>query len=665
MIFLYLFAAILGCLIVLRSGLLLVFAEIGRKQDLIKHIYKSGTDFQVAILIPFLDSRRIHALHELIQALVKQDYPATRIGIHVVATEEAVFALPSQSDLPANMKVWTYPARHANPGQCLSWLIERLLAAGGPSKLFVFLEASDIVRPDFLRNVTTRAFDCFAMQGYIALKRPPKGFVSHIASLSTRIINRVENAGRFHMGLSCKLLSSGWVVRQEILEMLPFRQGHDTECLEYATLLNLNGYRINWAPNVVVYKEEKVSYPSLLKEIAHSTVNRTRLALRYGLQLLVQGSAKFDLTLFEQAWCLVKPPNFVIGFLATMGAALLLYYPVSSSGFYYLSLFTLGFWSTQLVSLAVSRCNLKDIVSSVVVTPLIYLIGALLFPAFLVMALGEAFFQGNARPRKVRIGKRFDESQPAKSSRDIERLRGQNKAASQRILPALSPGDNEDLYEQWAPRTEENESAYVPLSRKPSLNREILEERQPKDFAALYEEKLAQLQPESFSFSEPRSIGLFDETKPGIQEKAITLPISNGKSTVECLLHVIKGPDSITFEEMYHLVFQYKSLSFTTQKYRTPDHAYYELLTKLKTKGFNILSCGSCVYFYRPAAEEAYDVAREHGFCLFGKRGKDIHPDTDAVTVINKSCRHYVEADLGNREAIVKQWQESLQQVLI
>lgn len=649
MIILYLLLAALGCLIVLRAIMQLFAAEMGRKQDLIKHIYKGGTDFQVAIVIPYLDSRKIRPFQALIQALEKQDYPAAHVGIHVVATEDTMFGLPASDELPSNVKVWTYPAKQARRGQLTAWLIERLLAAGGPSKLFVFLDADDIVRPDFLRNVTTRAFDCFAMQGYIALKRPPKGMFSYVVALSVRLVNRIENAGRFHLGLSCKLLNSGWVIRQELLEMIPFRQGQDMDNQEYSALLNLSGYRINWAPNAVVYKEERADFVTLMGDIANSLLNRIRLGLTYSPRLLIQGITRFDLSLLEQSWSLIKPPNFIVGLLGVVATIGLFQSPVFSGSFYYAAIFTLAFWSTQLISLAVARCNLRDIFVFAFATPFIYALGLILSPVFGVGAIGETLFKLSPQPKKARVGKRFDESVPPKSVQ----LPQFTTEKSQRLF---------SLTEMDGSFAEENTSDAFSTTLLPGLEgvETAREDHASTNFAAIYEEKLSVTESGVASPFSPESLFTKEPGKPTGSTR-VTLPISNGRNSVDCTINTYTEHTSAGTEE-YYLVFEYKNLSFTTRKYRLLDQAYYELQAKLQTKGFTIVSCGSCAYFYRPSADGGpIGSAKEHGFCLFGKQGKEINVATDAVTVISRSCEEHTPVE--HRQAVVEQWQKSLEQV--
>ncbi len=638
---------VLGSLILLRSALLLFFAEMGRKQDLIKHIYKSGTDFHIAIVIPFTDSRKALAFQDLMQALEKQDYPVSRLGIHIVTTEANQYGLPMPGELPSHAKVWTYPQRPANRGQLVCWLVERLLAAGGPSKLFVFLEPDDIIRPDFLKNVTTRAFDCFAIQGYLALKRPPKGPISQIVALSNRLINRIENAGRFHMGLSCRLMSSGWVVRQEVLEMLPFRQVDELDNLEYTALLNLNGYRVHWAPNVVVYKEDRVTFPSQMHRIAQSIPTRLGMLVQYVPKLLWQGISKLELNALEQAWCIAKPPGFVLGLIAATVAVSFMQDPNGLAGFYAFGAFTLAFWSLQLMSLAVARCGLGDILFSIAVTPLVYALGLVALPFYLVRVGIESVMNLSTQNRQARIGKRFDESQPAaKTDMSVkEKPARQEKSKKSNRKPRRFAVDFDTTLE--SPTADMYAADYVMEDKPVATSQWVTTTELAEDpFTQIYQDQLnRQEAPLQEASKEPTSV-------------TTTLPITNGKNAVMCSITTVTDYDS-NGDPAYHLIFEYKNLSFTTRTYSILDDAFEALQDKLRAKGFTLVSCGSCSNFYHPQPGQEL-FAPGVGYCLYGKLGSAINPNTDTVSAVTESCDSYTTTP--SRSSIVKDWATSVDQ---
>lgn len=663
MTILWMILGAMGSGALLRAILLLFFAEIGRKQDLIKHVYKSGTDFHLAVVVSFLDGEKIGSLHDLIRALGKQDYPTQRTGIHIITTEETAFALPDKEDWPANVKVWVYPARQVQRDTAVSWLVQRLLAVGGPSRLFAFLDAGDIVRPDFLRNITSRAFDCFAMQGYVALKRPPSQPLASVVALSTRLINRIENAGRFHLGLSCRLMQSGWVVRQELLEMLPFSQGQDMDNLEYTILLNLHGYRVNWAPNVVVYRDETVRFSALMKDIVQSSLNRLRLLARYSLPLLVKGITRLDFNLFALLWDLIRPPHFVAGLVAA--AIMAMAYGAQDAGLFQTAgLFLVGILATQLLSLAVARCNVRDIALFLLATPVVYTIGLLAYPAYLALTVAESLSFLKPKPRRQAVGKRFDESRPA-ASKDIadngartasRRTRFPGQATSREGMAPLFHLDDRLSYEQHA----------VPEPMAPDTQGDagfsIADMVESADgFAALYAQKLDEVETQvapSVSHTEP----VFEEAAPTLklrpysplsdsdeQGRTSVLPISNGKSVVDCVIQTFIDYDAQN-APWYCLVFSYKSLSFTTQKYPLLDQAYYELLTKLQSRGFSIVSCGSCSYFHRPGNSIQHSgEASRYGICLFGRMTDPGDSGEKQVSVVSQACQQYADRTRDNR----------------
>lgn len=547
---------VIAGLIVVRSGLLLFFAESGRKQDLIRQPHKSADTFYLAILIPYLDSSKIGPLQDLIQALARQDYPQDRIGIHIVATEETAFGLPHHEDLPPNVRLWTHPERKIPQGEALNWLIERLLASGGPTRLFAFLEADDIVRPDFIKNITIKAYNSFVLQGYSAFKRPPKGLWGNVCALSARLQNRIENAGRFHLGLSSILQRSGWVIRQEILEMIPFKSTTDLENIEYTALLALNGYRVHWAPNVVVYKHEKADLFAQLNLIVQTVFNRLKVGFWYAPPLLLQGVTRLNLSQLEIAWTMIKPPYFVLGLLsvAILWGQSQSALPIEASGYPIWATIILAFWATQLLVPAVARCTFKDLLCYLLATPIAYAAGLALFPFSVVSNLFFALFDRLQPRTDNRVGRRFDETLPAKQIIVPERAPAKTRSTlpGKRLSKLAQAFKN---LEEQAHSISSEEKSDVKPSFQP-----VLEDHEPLfDF--------------DFSF-QPEST--FEE-----------LPISNGNITVYCNVETQTLP-GMNGQNQYSLVLSYKSLRFETPLYPRLEEAYAELEGRLEAKGFTL-----------------------------------------------------------------------------
>jgi hypothetical protein len=590
----------LGALIgltMLRRFLIILAAEQGRKQDLVKKLYKHTHEFRLSVMIPFLNENDYPALLALLKAIHEQSYPASKVTIHLVTAGESGRVLVPQS-LRQNVRVWEYPSERPSYDLAMSWLIDRCLARGGNS-LFVFLRPTDIVKPDFFRNIVARSLDSFVIQGYIALKNSPETFFSKAAALSGRLFNRIDNAGRFHMGMSCRLLDSGWAIKQDVLEMIPYHRGLDLDNLEYTLRLNLENFRVTWAPNVVVYADAEVDFLERVVVGTGSVFNRLRLLLSYGPRLLTGMLLRFDAHSLASLAAIFRPPTMLLSILGVAMAVLTLSVPALASEKPFWLTVVIGSLILNLLALSVGRCRTVDFVTLLIHTPLAYLCTLLASPIGLLVAFRRYWSERGSRARTYRRMRKtrfneelappptlFDETQESRIVQEL--LMEQNTD----LPPLLDTGSSTDL--------------------------------------AL--------------------------TGPREREIVRPLPLSNGVKQVQCLLRT-RISYNTAGQECYQLTLEYKNIAFSTATYRILDQAFYELHAKLVGRGLIPIACGSCCYFYNPTADQP-GALKSTGVCLQGKMGREVDLNADAVSVISPACSHH--GPLEQREAVVRQWRESL-----
>ena len=634
--------AAVGGLLAVRQLALIAAAEKGRKHDLVRKLYKINPDFHVSILITYLDGREHARLLDLLQALAAQDYPAEQISIHLVTSEASKRELFPQY-LQPNVKVWEYPAADPRPEHAISWLIERCLAAGG-NGLFTFLRPTDMVKGDYVQNIVARGYDSFAIQGYVAQKNLPETPMGKALALSSRMFNRIGNAGRYHLGMSCRLLESGWAIKQEVLEMIPFHQGADLDNLEYSIRLNLENFRVNWAPNVVVYADADVHFMRHLTRCAGAGINRLRLLTAYGPKLLGKLVTRLDPNYFEQLLSIVNPP-FMLGTFA-----MLLMGALSASGKLSIPgepIFWLGlgglFLATHLAGLFVARCRGNDIATALFWTPVVYALSLIALPVAYALNLQ------NALARRAGFDKSWRASQSTRFNEALDPLESFEDMAPNRQLNRMLE-DREWILD--GPDNQNEPSLPTRKSKRPNAS-------QPASVVT----RLAVTPPPSFSEGVPEreieSEMLTQRparTSRQPREQVKSVPLSNGQRQVQCSLRTMT---EFTEEglELYQLTLEYKSMAFSTARYRILDQAFYELQSKLMGRGLTIVSCGSCGQYYNPTADVP-GALKNSGVCLLGKVGREVNPSTDAVTVVSQACTYHCPLD--QRESIVKQWKESL-----
>lgn len=408
-------------LLITRQLLIVFAAEQGRKQDLVKKLYKNTQPYQLSVLIPFLHSGDHPALLMLLSSLQEQQYPLNRVTIHLVTSAESHSVLVPQS-LQQNVKVWQFPGHDVPPAQqAVTWLIERCLAAGG-NGLFIFLKATDLVKPDFFQSVSAQGITSFAIQGYVAFKNPPRTILERVNTLASRMLNRIGNAGRFHLGLGCHLQDTGWAIKQEVLEMIQYRRGLSVDNLEYTIRLGLEDFNVSWAPNMVVYSDSNLNMVEQTSLQISTFVNRMVLFIEYGTKLLSKMVLRFDYTAIDHLISLFTPPLMVMALLLT-GLSILDVtneYSVPGPSFLW-SLTALSTLGLGLIALGVSRCKVSDLMTLLFYVPAAYLGSLISLPVALPSYITTAMSQRGKRGSRYRNVKttRFNEQLEHKTSQPV------------------------------------------------------------------------------------------------------------------------------------------------------------------------------------------------------------------------------------------------------
>jgi hypothetical protein len=614
-------------LLLLRQLLIVLAAEQGRKHDLVKKLYKPNQEYQLSVLIPFLDPNDHPALLTLLHAIGEQDYPANKVMVHLVTTEDSGRDLIPQSLRP-NVKVWQYPQYNPRYEHAITWLIDRCLAAGG-NGMFVFLKPTDIVKPDFFRNIVARGLDSFAIQGYVALKNMPETPIAKMLALSNRLFNRIGNAGRYHLGLSCRLLDSGWAIKQEVLEMIPFSRGMDLNNLEYTIRLNLENFRVSWAPNVVVYTDSDAHFLHHLTLSIGAFFNRLRLLVNYGPRLLTRMLTRFDLNYLELMFSIIKPPYLAtLLTMVVLAAASALPALNIPGGTVFWAVTASLLFAIEVLALVVARCKGSDYAALIFHTPLVYALSVLASPIGLIVCVRDTIARRSPSGGNYRKAQRTRFNEDMDSPTSLFDDPHGNKAL-QRLLKRHAP---QELLEMDP--AEFNELVDSRRKRRAPANETNMPE--PTTYRAEPENATPRVR-------QPR-------------ETVRAVPLSNGSKQVNCVLKTLMTYNE-EGDEHYQLTLEYKSVAFSTASYRILDQAFYELHAKLMSRGLTIMSCGSCGYFYNPTADLP-GALKNSGVCLFGKQGRDVNLSTDAVTVMSQSCSYH--CPLTQRESIVRQWKDSL-----
>lgn len=608
----------------------IIVAERGRKQDLVRAKFANRQDFHLAILIPYLSSAELPQVQRLLRALKAQQYPVGRLAIHLLTSQD------TQSDfqfglMGQNVHHWVFPEAILpnETGKATQWLIDRCLASGRHDVL-IRLNPTDLVKEDFCDNVANEACRYNVMQGYVATQGSGETMVDKSVALYHRIRNRVDNAGRYHLSLGANLLESGWAIKADTLEKVPYRQGNDIEHAEYTLRLSMVGIKAAWAPSIVVYRDPSVSLMVMLGRHVLAFIQRLQMIARYSVPVLAQflshGNSQCAL-LWWSAW---RPTEFAIGALLVIGAVFSQSMPGLLGQYAVWLCLACGVFAFHWLKMVVARCRFSDFVTSFLYTPMVYLMGTALLPLAAVNVVLQQFLSWQTERQRQRY--RYLSQAHTRLNEDrapLTRMMDESAIATVPYdMDGFLPPSNAELGFSNLPQHAEGQRPVL-NANNPLLNK-------LKD--AVNHDRIS---------SVPRYSN-------SVIEKIV--PISNNEREVDAALklHTNTDPDGTP---LYKMVLEYKGVSLVTQRYKILDQAFYELQSKLHARGLTIVTCGSCGYYYHPTVD-VHNLSKNSGVCLFGKLGRNVDITTDAVTVVSQACNYHT--DLSEREAIVRNWQDSL-----
>ena len=209
-----------------------------------------------AVIIPARNEERV--VGALVRSLKAQDYPAELFDVYVApnnctdSTEQAARTAGAEIIRPAG------PVRCK--GDVLHQAIGRLLPMAYDA--YLVLDADNLTAPDYLARMN----DAFcagarAVKSAMRVKNPYESWVSACYALYYGLADCIYNRSRNALGLSAKLVGTGFALSRELLQELG---GWNTvtiaEDAELAAQLAARGERLRWVPEAVTYDEAPISF---------------------------------------------------------------------------------------------------------------------------------------------------------------------------------------------------------------------------------------------------------------------------------------------------------------------------------------------------------------------------------------------------------------------
>jgi 1,2-diacylglycerol 3-beta-glucosyltransferase len=238
------------------------------------------------ILVPAHNEERL--LPSTLTSLNALDYPRSLYTVHVIADNchDRTAAVAAAAGATVHQR---QDLVRRGKGYALQWLLQRLWQSQEPHEAVVILDADSLVSPNFLHVMEARLTRGErVIQAYYAVRDPERSWSVSLRYAALAVLHYLRPSGRMALGGSAGLKGNGMVFAADVLKKHQWTN-HLTEDIEFHMELLLNGERVMFAPDAIVWAEMPETLAEAQTQNARWERGRLEMARRYVPQLARQG----------------------------------------------------------------------------------------------------------------------------------------------------------------------------------------------------------------------------------------------------------------------------------------------------------------------------------------------------------------------------------------
>lgn len=256
---------------------------------------------------------------QVIDSLQSQNYPRELYDIFVVADncndDTAVVARRHGAFVYRR-----FDTEKTGKGHALEWIFDKIYEMSDKYDVISVFDADNLVSQNYLNEMNRLLCSGHkVVQGYIDSKNPFDSWITCSYSIAFWLSNRTFQLPRFNLGLSCGLCGTGFCVDIAVLKKIGWGAACLTEDLEFTMKLALNGIKVAWSHNAVVYDEKPLTLKQSWRQRKRWMQGHADCAARYMGALFKKAFREGDLAAFDCAVYLFQPIRYIfIGLISIM-----------------------------------------------------------------------------------------------------------------------------------------------------------------------------------------------------------------------------------------------------------------------------------------------------------------------------------------------------------
>jgi cellulose synthase/poly-beta-1,6-N-acetylglucosamine synthase-like glycosyltransferase len=255
----------------------------------------------------------------IIDSLKMQNYPKSLYDIFVIADN----CSDKTAEIAQKHGAIVYNRTNSierGKGYALEWMFSKIFHLEKKYDVVSVFDADNLVSSNFLSEMNKQLCKGHkVVQGYIDSKNPFDSWITCSYSIAFWLANRIFQLPRYYLGLSCGLCGTGFCIDVDVLKQIGWGATCLTEDLEFTMKLALNGMKVAWAHEAVVYDEKPLTLKQSWSQRKRWMQGHADCAARFLLPLFRKAFKEKDLISFDCAVYLFQPIRFIfIGLITIM-----------------------------------------------------------------------------------------------------------------------------------------------------------------------------------------------------------------------------------------------------------------------------------------------------------------------------------------------------------
>lgn len=251
-------------------------------------------------------------IQDIIYSLKLLNYPKDLYDIFVIADNCSDKTAIKAKKAGANVFV-RYNEQKKGKGYALEWMFNIIFKMKKNYDAVCVFDADNLVSRDFLCEMNKRLCEGYkVIQGYLDSKNPKDSWITGSYSISFWVSNRMFQLSRKNLGLSSQLGGTGFCIDIQVLKQLGWGATCLTEDLEFSCKLILNGYKVGWAHDAVIYDEKPLTLKQSWKQRKRWMQGFADVASRYFFKLMKRAITKLDFKALDCALYSIQPIVIVL-----------------------------------------------------------------------------------------------------------------------------------------------------------------------------------------------------------------------------------------------------------------------------------------------------------------------------------------------------------------